>query len=133
MRGHIQTRNLILYQHLCRLMRLPCRAKSLQSCMTLSIPWTVAHQAPLSMEFSRQEYWSGLRCLPPGSLPDPGDQTQVSYGTHIIGRFFTTEPLGKPNDVAMVIKSRNLITELLADKAFCQIELNFGFLTHGLS
>ena len=33
---------------------------------------TVAHQAPLSMEFSRQEYWSGLPCLPPGDLPNPG-------------------------------------------------------------
>ena len=34
--------------------------------------WTVAHQAPLSMEFSRQEYWSGWPCPPPGGLPDPG-------------------------------------------------------------
>ena len=34
-------------------------------------PWTVAHQAPLSMEFSRQEYWSGLPCPPPGDLPNP--------------------------------------------------------------
>ena len=35
-------------------------------------PWTVAHQAPLSMGFSRQEYWNGLPCLPPGDLPNPG-------------------------------------------------------------
>ena len=35
-------------------------------------PWTVAHQAPLSMGFSRQEYWSGLPWPPPGDLPDPG-------------------------------------------------------------
>ena len=35
-------------------------------------PWSVAHQAPLSMGFSRQEYWSGLLCAPPGDLPDPG-------------------------------------------------------------
>ena len=34
--------------------------------------WTVAHQAPLSMGFSRQECWSGLPCPPPGDLPDPG-------------------------------------------------------------
>ena len=34
--------------------------------------WTVAHQAPLSMGFSRQEYWSGFPCPPPGDLPDPG-------------------------------------------------------------
>ena len=35
-------------------------------------PWTVAHQAPLSMEFFRQEYWGGLRFPSPGDLPDPG-------------------------------------------------------------
>ena len=35
-------------------------------------PWTVAQQAPLSMEFPRQEYWSGLPFPPPGDLPDPG-------------------------------------------------------------
>ena len=34
-------------------------------------PWTVAHQVPLSMGYSRQEYWSGLPCSPPGHLPDP--------------------------------------------------------------
>ena len=34
--------------------------------------WTVAHQAPLFMGFSMQEYWSGLPCPPPGDLPDPG-------------------------------------------------------------
>ena len=34
-------------------------------------PWTVAHQAPLSMGFSRQEHWSGLPCPPPGDLPHP--------------------------------------------------------------
>ena len=36
-----------------------------------AILWTVAHQAPLSMGFSRQEYWNGLPCLPPGDLSDP--------------------------------------------------------------
>ena len=43
-----------------------------QSCLTLVIPWTIAHQAPLSMEFSKQEYWSGLPLPPPGDLSDPG-------------------------------------------------------------
>ena len=41
-------------------------------CLTLSIPWIGARQAPLSMGFSRQEYWSGLPFLSPGDLPDPG-------------------------------------------------------------
>ena len=43
-----------------------------QLCPTLATPWTVAHQAPLSMEFSRQEYWNGLLFPFPGDLPDPG-------------------------------------------------------------
>ena len=43
-----------------------------QSCPTLCDPSTVAHQAPLFMEFSNQEYWSGLPCPPPGDCPDPG-------------------------------------------------------------
>ena len=45
--------------------------KLLQLCMTATL-WTVAHQAPLSMGFSRQQYWSELPCPPPGDLPDPG-------------------------------------------------------------
>ena len=43
-----------------------------KSCPTLATPWTVAHQAPLSMGFSRQVYWSGLPFPFPGDLPDPG-------------------------------------------------------------
>ena len=59
----------------------------------LATPWTVAHQAPLSMGFSRQEYWSGLPCPPPGGLPDPGI---APASPALAGRFFTTEPPGKP-------------------------------------
>ena len=43
-----------------------------KSCCTLATPGTIACQAPLSMGFSRQEYWSGLPCPPPGDLPNPG-------------------------------------------------------------
>ena len=48
------------------------RGKSLQSCLALCNPRTAAHRAPLSMGFSRQEYWSGLPCPLPGDLPNPG-------------------------------------------------------------
>ena len=48
-------------------------------------PWTVARQVPLSVGFSRQEYWSGLPCPPPGNLPDPGIEP-VSYVTCIGGQ-----------------------------------------------
>ena len=45
-----------------------------QSLSLFAAPWTVAHQAPLSMEFSRQEYWSGLPFPPPEHLPNPGTE-----------------------------------------------------------
>ena len=47
-------------------------SKVAQSCPTLCDPWTVAYQAPPSMEFSRQEYWSRLPFTSPGDLPNPG-------------------------------------------------------------
>ena len=47
-------------------------APSFQSCLTLRDPWTVAHQVPLSVEFSRKEYWSGLPFPTPGDLASPG-------------------------------------------------------------
>ena len=52
--------------------------------------WTVAHQAPLSMGFSRQEYWSGLPCPPPGDLPDPGIEPVSLMSPALAGGFFTT-------------------------------------------
>ena len=52
--------------------------------------WTVAHQAPLSMGFSRQEYWSGLPYPPPGDLPNPGIEAASLKSSALAGRFFTT-------------------------------------------
>ena len=52
-------------------------------------PWTVARQAPLSMGFSRQEYWSGVTCPPPGDLPDPGIEPMSLPSPAFAGRFFT--------------------------------------------
>ena len=54
------------------------------------ILWTVAHQASLSMGFLRQEYWSGLPCLPPGDLPDPGIEPAALMSPSLAGRLFTT-------------------------------------------
>jgi len=51
---------------------------------------TVAHQAPLSMGFSRQEYWSGLPCPLPGNLPDPGIKPLSLTSPTLAGGFFTT-------------------------------------------
>jgi len=52
--------------------------------------WTVARQAPLSMEFSRQEYWSGLPCPPPEDLPNPGIKPVSLTSPALTGAFFTT-------------------------------------------
>ena len=59
-------------------------------------PWTVARQAPLSVEFSRQEYWSGLPFPAPGNLPDPGVEPMSLASPALAGEFFTTAPPGKP-------------------------------------
>ena len=53
-------------------------------------PWTVAHQAPLSMGFSRQDYQCGLPCPPPGDLPDPGVEPVSPVSPALAGGFFTT-------------------------------------------
>ena len=55
---------------------------------TFSTPWTIAHQVSLSMEFLRQQYWSGLSFLSPGDLPDPGIEPMSPA---LVGGFFTTE------------------------------------------
>ena len=52
--------------------------------------WTAALQAPLSMGFSRQEYWSGLPCPPPGDLPDPGIKPTSLMSPALAGGFFIT-------------------------------------------
>ena len=53
-------------------------------------PWTIAHQAPLPMEFSRQEYWSGVPFLTPGDLPNPGVEPASLASPALAGGFFTT-------------------------------------------
>ena len=67
---------------------------SLQPCPTLCSPVTVAHQAPLPMEFSRQEYWSGLPFPPPGDLPNPGTEPMSPASPALAGGFLPLCHLG---------------------------------------
>ena len=68
-----------------------------QSCLTLCDPMDcVAHQTPLSMEFSRQKYWSGLSFPSPRDRPDPGIKPTSLVSSALAGRFFTAVPTGKP-------------------------------------
>ena len=68
-------------------------------------PWTVAHLAPLSMGFSRQEYWSGLPCPPPGDLPNPGIELRSPA---LQADSLTSEPPGKSESESCSIASDSL-------------------------
>ena len=59
-------------------------------------PWTVAHQALLSVQFFRQEYWSQLPCPSPGDLPNPGIKPMSPVSPELAAGFLTTMPPGKP-------------------------------------
>ena len=79
---------------MCVYFLLKVKVKSLSRVQLFATSWTVAHQAPLSMGFSRQEYWSGLPFPFPGNLPNPGKieprSPKLQAGT------LTSEPPGKP-------------------------------------
>ena len=62
-------------------------------------PWTVAHQAPLSMGFPRQEYWSELPFPSPGDLPHPEIKHTSLATPALAGGFFANEPPGKPTSL----------------------------------
>ena len=65
-------------------------------CLTLWDPQTVAHQAPLSLGFPRQECWSGLPFPPAGDLPDPGIESVSPLALGLADGFFTSESSGRP-------------------------------------
>ena len=75
---------------MCMLSHFSC----VQLCATL---WTVARQTPLSMEFSRQDYWSGLPCPPPGNLPDPGIEATYLMSPALAAMFSITSTIWKAN------------------------------------
>ena len=80
--------------HVLRIYADHCREVKLLSCVILfETPWTVAYQVPPSMEFSRQEYWSGLPFPSPGDLPDPGIKPRSPT---LQADALPTEPPGKP-------------------------------------
>ena len=72
---------------------------SLQSCLTLVIPWTEASQVALSVGFSRQEYWSGLSCPPPDDLPNLGMELRSPASPALSGRFFTTSATWEAQEI----------------------------------
>ena len=77
------------------------------------IPLTVAHQAPPSMGFSRQEYWSGLPFPPPGDLPDPGIEPMAPASPALQADSLLLSHQGSPD-----------ICKLMADSCCCTTETN---------
>ena len=70
------------------------------SCVQLfETPQTVALQAPLSMGFPKQEYWSGLPCPPLGDLPDPGIKPASPMSPALAGWFFTTGTIWEAQNI----------------------------------
>ena len=93
--SHTEKSTKIINWDVCSLW-LACTLRPFSRLRLFVTVWTVAHLAPLSVGFSRQEYWSGLPFSPLGGSSWPRVQTQVSCVSCIAGRFFTTEPPGKP-------------------------------------
>ena len=99
-------------------------------------PWAAARQAPLSMEFPRQEYWSGLPFPPPGDLPNPGIKPISLAAPTFAGGFFPIVPPGKSLEmnsgyfwVLLVFTSSDYlefylgILKLLSDDKFLEVGL----------
>ena len=84
-------------------------AQLLSPIQLFTTPWTVACQAPQFMGFSRQEYWSGLPCPPPGDLPDPGIKSTSLGSPALTGEFLTTRTVwGAPHSTTIPIQLASL-------------------------
>ena len=82
-----------IYQIFCQIGVCLCMLSRFSCVQLFAMPWTAARQAPLSVGFSRQEYWSGLPWPPPGDLPSPG----IKPGSPALqADSLPSEPLGKP-------------------------------------
>ena len=83
--------------------------------------WTVAHQASLSMEFSRQEYWSVLPFPSLGDIPSPGMEPVSLASPAMAGRFFTTAPPGKPHKWRYYVNNKHITSHFKPTNIQCSI------------
>ena len=110
-------------------------AKSLSRVWLFAPPWTVAHEAPLTMGFPRQIYWSGLPFPSPGDLPDPGIEPMSLMFPAFSGRFFTTSATWEAHES----ESESEVAQscpTLCDPTDCSLpgsSLHGIFLTQGLN
>ena len=85
----------------------------------------VVCQAPLSMGFSRQEYWGGLPFPPPGDRPNPGTELAFTMCPALASGLFTTEPPGKPQDAITCQKNNYLSPFLLKERQTPHLDMHF--------
>ena len=102
-----------------------------KSCATLAIPWTITCQAPLSMRFSRQEYWSGLPFPSPGDLPDAGIEPKSPA---LQEDSLSTELQGKPDlvnylEVYLLISKHGLTSHCIINTVLFTVEICISKLT----
>ena len=90
---------------------------------SFATPWTVAHQAPLSMEFFRQEYWSGLPFPTQGDLPDPGIEPMSLTSPALASTFFTTCTTWEAPFIKFGKPKRSLCLGLIRDKQNKKLQL----------
>ena len=118
-----------IYRSIWRLLLVHLsEVKSLSHIRLFATPWTVAHQAPLSMGFSRQEYWSGLPFPSPGDLPNPGIEPRSPT---LQADSLPSEPPGKPLMILyLLIQEQRLSCHLFRPSLiFLNNALNFQYLT----
>ena len=92
---------------------------SLSHVQFFATPWTVAHQVPLSMGFSRHKYWSGLPFPSPGDLPDPGIESACPSSPVLQADSFTIELPGKSQHLFRQMQKRLLLTCKFQDGFTC--------------
>ena len=85
--------------------------------------WTVARQAPLSMGFSRQEYWSALPCPPPGHLPDSGFEPVSLMSPALADRFFTTSAIWKTQNLLSFTQPQDNCKAIVCLNHTCWVEI----------
>ena len=113
----------------CVCVRTHACTQLLSHVRSFATPWTVAHQAPLSMAFSRQEYWSGLTFPPPEVLPRSGFEPESLVSPALAGGSFTTVLPGKPVSLLTYCNasSNTVSVPFIMGKMVCRGEISLFF------
>ena len=105
--GRLKSQGTYIY---LQLINAVIQQKLIQHCKatmcSVAQSWTVACQAPQSVEFARQEYWSKLPFPPLGDLPNPGTEPSSPVSPALAGGFFITVPPGKPKAITLQLKKK---------------------------